>query len=60
MKKLKEVRIKKGITISELSEKSGVSERYLRFIEKGERNPSLKTANAIANALGVLLDTLVN
>lgn len=60
MKKLKEVRMKKGITISELSEKSGVSERYLRFIEKGERNPSLKTANAIANALGVLLDTLVN
>lgn len=52
--------MKKGITISELSEKSGVSERYLRFIEKGERNPSLKTANAIANALGVLLDTLVN
>ncbi len=59
MKKLKEIREKKGISILNLSRKSGISERYLRFIEKGEKTPSLKTAQAIASALNVTIEDIL-
>ena len=44
--------------ISDLSRRSGVSERYLRFIEAGEKNPSLETAQKIALALKVTTDEI--
>ena len=59
MEKLKNIRIQKGISILELSRKSGVSERYLRFIENGEKTPSLKTAQAIATSLEVKIDEIL-
>lgn len=59
MEKLKNMRMKKGMSILELSRKSGVSERYLRFIENGEKTPSLRTAQAIANALEVKIDEIL-
>lgn len=59
MEKLKNIRVQKGISILELSRKSGVSERYLRFIENGEKTPSLKTAQAIATALEVKIDEIL-
>lgn len=51
MNQLKCIREKKGMTILELSRKTSISERYLRFIENGEKTPSLKTAYAISCAL---------
>lgn len=59
MEKLKDIRIRKGISILELSRCSGVSERYIRFIENGQKTPSLKTARAIAKALKVTLDEII-
>lgn len=59
MRKLKEVREKQSISVLELSRKSGVSERYLRFIESGEKTPSLKTAQRIAEALNVTIDEIL-
>ncbi len=59
MEKLKIMRIQKGMSILELSKKSGISERYLRFIENGEKTPSLRTARAIAYALGVKIDEIL-
>lgn len=47
MNNLKEIRSNKNISVSELAKKTGISERYLRFIENGERNPSIKTALTI-------------
>lgn len=54
------LRKSKKLSFLELSRKTGVSERYLRFIEKGEKTPSIKTAFAIAQALGTSVDNLFN
>ena len=55
---LKDIRTKQKISISDLSRKSGISERYLRFIEAGEKNPSLQTAQKIALALDKTTDEI--
>ncbi|MCM1221217.1 MAG: helix-turn-helix transcriptional regulator [Lachnospiraceae bacterium] len=58
MNKMKTIREGKKITMLELSRKTGISERYLRFIEKGERNPSIKTAASISTALQSTIDEI--
>ncbi|MDO5716404.1 MAG: helix-turn-helix transcriptional regulator [Tissierellia bacterium] len=47
--RLREFRIDMGMTVNELSERTGVSARYIRFLESGERTPSLKVATTIAH-----------
>ena len=50
---LKKIRIEKGMTLLELSNKSGVSIGYLCHLEKGSRkNPSLEIMDKIAVAIG--------
>lgn len=49
--KMKEYRMNKGLSMKDLSMSSGISERYLYFIENGERMPSIKTAKKIAESL---------
>ena len=56
--KLKEIRTHSNITISELSKNSKVSERYLRYIETGDKTPSLKTAKKIADSLNTSADEI--
>lgn len=58
MNKMKEYRQNKNMSFLDLSLKTGISERYLRFIEKGDRTPSLKTANTIASALNATVDKI--
>jgi transcriptional regulator with XRE-family HTH domain len=60
--RLKQICEEKGITLKELSDKSGLSVVYLYELERGDKqNPSFKTVNKIAKALKVdiskLLDT---
>lgn len=55
---LKRIRMDKKISVSDLSKISGISERYLRFIESGEKNPSLQTAQKIALALETTTDDI--
>lgn len=55
LKQLREIR---HISIPELARKVKVSERYLRFIESGNKNPSLKTAQKIAAALESTTDEI--
>ena len=55
---MKDSRIKKGLSMKELSFKTRISERYLYFIEKGEKTPSLKTAQIIANALDASIEDI--
>lgn len=45
--KMKEYRMNKGLSMKDLSMSSGISERYLYFIENGERMPSIKTAKKL-------------
>ena len=58
MNRLKFLREKRTLSILELSRKTGVSERYLRFIERGEKIPSLKTAAIIAKTLETSVDDI--
>lgn len=50
--KLKIIRKSKGMTLDELSEKSGISSGYLCHLENGSRkHPSLDVMEKIAKAL---------
>lgn len=56
--KVKEYRKKKKISQTELAYKTGVSQRYIAFIEANQRTPSLKLAKKIAMILGQKMDTI--
>jgi putative transcriptional regulator len=51
MNRLKEIREKHNMTQTELAYKAGVTQRYIAFLEKGERMPSLEIACKIAKTL---------
>ena len=56
--KVKKLRKKQSLTQEELAARIGVSPAYIGFIEQGQRNPSIKTADKIARVLGVKLSDL--
>ncbi|MHB8282273.1 MAG: helix-turn-helix domain-containing protein [bacterium] len=51
IKKIKSSRLARNMTQAELSEKANITQSYLAYIEKFERNPSLETINKISIAL---------
>ncbi len=55
---MRALRQKKQISMKELSLRTEVSERYLYFIENGEKTPSLKTAQKIAFALNESVENI--
>ena len=59
--KLKEIRVKQGISQRELARRLGTTPQNISQYESGKRKPKLPTLNKIAAALGVsatdLLDT---
>lgn len=44
-----------GITQKELSQKSGIAQGYISKLENGNANPSIKTLQRLATALGKTL-----
>ena len=56
---IKEIRISKGFTQVELSEKSGIAVRTIQRIENGEVTPSIYSLNAIGTALDVKLNEVL-
>jgi transcriptional regulator with XRE-family HTH domain len=50
---LKEIRMSKNITQSELAEKLGADKSFVSNIENGKTNPTLSTITSLAKALGV-------
>lgn len=56
--RIKELRARYGMTQEDLAKKVGVRRETILFIEKGEYNPSLNLAHAIAKALGTSIDEL--
>ena len=50
---------KKNINISEAATKAGISQPYLSQIANGTRNPTIKTAQKLANVFGVSLSELL-
>ncbi len=58
--KIKEIRKEKGLSLAELSEKTGISQSYINEIEKGKKYPKTDKINKLAEALGVEYDELVS
>ena len=59
-KKIRDLRLKRGLSLTELSRLSGVSKSYLSFIERGKQtNPSIEVIEKIAKALKIDLQTLI-
>jgi len=57
--KVRELRIKKGISQEQLAELSGLHRTYISSLELGKRNVSLINIFALAKALGVTPDKLL-
>jgi transcriptional regulator with XRE-family HTH domain len=51
--RLRELRLRAGISQYELAKRSGVSGQAISRIEKGEREPGWSTVRKLARALGV-------
>ena len=58
-KVLKEARLQKGISQEELAGLAGLHRTYISQIERGLKSPSLRSLGQIADALGILLSTLI-
>ncbi|MFA5386519.1 MAG: helix-turn-helix transcriptional regulator [Candidatus Paceibacterota bacterium] len=56
--RIKEFRVKKGLTQEELSQRVGVRRETIVFLEQGKYNPSLKLALNIAKELKISIDEL--
>ncbi|MGA2518091.1 MAG: cupin domain-containing protein [Thermodesulfobacteriota bacterium] len=56
---VKALRIKKGLSLEELSKLAGITRGYLSKIERSHRAPPLSTLNKIAITLGVQLSFLL-
>ncbi len=56
---LKEARLQKGISQEELADLAGLHRTYISQIERGLKSPSLRSLGKIADALGILLSTLI-
>ena len=59
MTKIKEIRIKKNLSQSELARLSGMDRSNLNKIENGKKQPTLQTLNKIAGALKVSVKSLL-
>lgn len=58
MNNIRIYREKRNKSLKSMSEYTGVSQRHLKFIEKGERNPSLLLAKKIADCLNATIEEL--
>jgi putative transcriptional regulator len=56
--RIKELRARYSLAQEDLARKVGVRRETILFIEKGDYNPSLNLAHAIAKALNTTLDDL--
>ena len=52
MQAIMEARAKTGLTQKQLSERTGISQADISRLERGTANPSIKTLQRIAKALG--------
>lgn len=59
-KNIKEIRNRRGLSLSELSERSGISKSYISNIERNlHQNPSIQIVKKIAAVLKVDLEDLL-
>ena len=57
--RLKEIRIRKGLSQAAVADEAGIAREHLTRLEAGHYDPSVGTLEKIAKALGVSLLTLL-
>lgn len=57
--KVREIRIKKGLSQEELADLADVHRTYIGMIERAEKNITLESAKKIAHALGINMGELL-
>ncbi|HMQ46845.1 MAG TPA: helix-turn-helix domain-containing protein [Saprospiraceae bacterium] len=57
---VKQLRLEKGLSFADLAQSTGVSVSYLNEIEKGKKYPKEEKLLALAEALGVAVETLAS
>jgi len=58
--KVREERIKLGLSQEALANRAGVHRTYIGMIERAEKNITLENIEKIAKALGISLEKLMN
>jgi transcriptional regulator with XRE-family HTH domain len=58
-KRLREIRLQKGVSQERLAELAGLHRTYVSTVERGQRNISLVNIEKLAKALGVSLAELM-
>ncbi|WP_082888036.1 helix-turn-helix domain-containing protein [Neisseria weaveri] len=57
---LAQIRQQHNLSQEQLAEKSGLHRTYISSLERGKRNPTIVTLNALSEALNISLSDLVN
>ena len=55
---LRALRDEVGISQEELAGRSGLDRTYISGIERGRRNPSVRSLQRVSDALGITLDVI--
>ena len=58
--KVREERLKQGLSQEKLALRAGVHRTYIGMIERAEKNITLENIEKISKALGISLDKLMN
>lgn len=58
-KQIKEMRTERGLSTNKLSNMAGLSQSYVRKLEKGETKPTVESLGLLCQALGITLEDLV-
>ena len=59
MQTLKNRRAERGLTVADLSKRSGVSRAAIMQLERGENDPRLSTLRGLAKGLGCTVSELI-
>lgn len=59
-KHLREIRLKQNLSQVDLAYKGNFDRNYIGMLERGERNPSLKILQRLAETLEITLPELLN
>lgn len=57
-KRIRELRIRKRLSQEQIALRAEITTAYLGQIERGEKNPTVKSVEQISNALGISLSEL--
>ena len=58
--RIKELREAQGLSTNKLSNMAGVSQSYVRKLEKGESRPTVESLELLCHALGITFEDFIN